>query len=340
MITTARIKADLQPTGLDWISAFRSDGLRKILDGSETGDGRTRIDALIADDVVEVISDHPPRERIMVCLNERLMSERSRKREVLLSKSEQALEGIARSVRYGKTVGTTRIARRVGAEVNRWKMAKLFEIDIGERHLTWARLNEKIAAEAKLDGSYAIRTNLDEIESHQTVAAYKSLSQVEWAFRLAKSVLNVRPIYVYSAEHVRAHVFLCMLAHYVQWHMRQRLAPLLFEDDNPDAAKAQRQSPVGKAQVSESAKSKSALKKQPTVIRYTVCRRCWMTYRRCRSIRFRCQAKLRRRYRCWRSRHRFRSGRWNCLALIRTNMYPVHEPVEIGNFGRIFQKYK
>ena len=137
MITTARIKADLQPARLDWISTLRSDGLRKILDGSETGDGRSRIDALIADDVVEVTSDHFPGERTMVCLNERLRSERRRKREALLSKTEQVPESIARSVRYGKTVSTTRIARRVGAEVNRWKMAKHFQIDISERHLTW-----------------------------------------------------------------------------------------------------------------------------------------------------------------------------------------------------------
>lgn len=121
MITTARIKADLQPAGLDWISALRSDSLRKILDGSETDDGRTRIDALIADDVVGVTSDHFPGERIMVCLNERLRSERSRKRKALLLKTEQALESIARSVRYGKMVVTTTTARRVGAEVNRWK---------------------------------------------------------------------------------------------------------------------------------------------------------------------------------------------------------------------------
>lgn len=140
-------------------------------------------------------------------------------------------------------------------------MVKHFEIDMSGRHLRWVRLDENIAAEASLDGIYAIRTNLDEIESHQAVAAYKSLSQVEWAFRSAKSVLNVRPMYVYSADHVRAHVDLCMLAYYVQLYMRQQLAPLLFEDDNPEAARARRQSPVGKVQVSGSAKSKSALKK-------------------------------------------------------------------------------
>lgn len=261
MITSARIREDLQPSGLDWISALRTDGLRKILDVSDSGDGRTRMDALAADDAVELRSDHFPGEKIMVCLNERLRSQRARNRQALLSKTEQALETIARSVRYGKTVGRAEIARRVGAQVNRWKVAKHFEIHIADRQLSWKRLEEKIAAEASLDGVYAIRTSLGEIDGHQAVAAYKSLSRVERAFRSAKSLLNVRPIYVYSADHVRAHVFLCMLAYYVQWHMRQRLAPLLFEDDDPAGAAAQRRSPVAKAEVSESAKSKSASKK-------------------------------------------------------------------------------
>ena len=266
MITTARIKQDLKPAGLDWISALRTDGLRKILDMSETGDGeeegngRTRIDSLKPDGIVEVSSDEFPGETIMVCLNARLRSERARKREALLLKTEQALEAIARSARLGNIVGKTTIARKVGAEVNRWKMAKHFEIHITEKRLRWKRLEEKIAAEASLDGIYAIRTSVKDIGAHAAVCAYKSLCRVERAFRSTKSVLNVRPIYVYSAGHAKAHVFLCMLAYYVEWHMRRKLAPLLFEDDDPQPVEDRRPSPVAKAEVSESAKTKSALK--------------------------------------------------------------------------------
>ena len=260
MLTTARIKADLMPAGLDWISALRNDALRKILAIADQNDGRMKLDALEPDGVVELTSEAFPGETIMVCLNARLQGERARKRAALLSKTEASLEAIAASVRRGSFSGQTNIARKVGAEVNRWKMAKHFEIHITEQGLRWERLDEQIAAEASLDGIYAIRTSVKDIGAHAAVAAYKSLSRVERAFRSTKSVLNVRPIYVYSADHVKAHVFLCMLAYYVEWHMRQRLAPLLFEDDDREAAQAQRSSPVAKAEVSESAKAKAASK--------------------------------------------------------------------------------
>ena len=129
--------------------------------------------------------------------------------------------------------------------------------------MSWVRRHEKIAAEARFDGVYVIRTSLEDIEPDAAVAAYKSLSAVERAFRTAKSHLKVRPVYVYSEDHVRSHVFLCMLAYYVQWHMRQRLAPLLFDDDDRSAARAGRKTPVEKAGVSPSAKRKTDTKRTP-----------------------------------------------------------------------------
>ena len=142
-------------------------------------------------------------------------------------------------------------------------MEKHFQITVTDDKLEWARDEDKITAEALLDGIYIVRTSLpaEAISPDEAVLAYKSLSKVERAFRFMKqSRLQVRPIYVYSADHVRAHVFLCMLAYYLEWHLRKRLAPMLFEDDDPEGATAQRETPVQKAEVSERAKHKAASK--------------------------------------------------------------------------------
>ncbi len=261
MITSARIRADLQPAGLDWISALRTNGLRKLLKRSADDDGDgLAVDALEPDSVTPVVSGAFPGETILVCLNARLREERGRKRQELLERTEDALRQIEQSVRRGTLSGEVGIARRVGAEINRWKMAKHFDISITDRQISWRRLDGQIADEARLDGVYAIRTSVTDLEANAAVQAYKSLSQVERAFRTAKSHLDVRPIHVYSAEHVRAHVFLCMLAYHVEWHMRQRLAPLLFDDDDREAARAARKSPVARAEVSDRAKRKAASK--------------------------------------------------------------------------------
>ncbi len=257
MITNVRIREDLKPAGLDWVSALTARGLRKLLKVSVNGGECEAVHGLKPDGVVQVTSDEFPGETMMVCLNVRLREERRRKREALLDQTEQRLEKIAESVRRGTLVGAVRIAKRVGAEINRWKMAKHFDIDITDHKLSWRRLHDKIQAEAQLDGVYAVRTSVPDMAPDAAVAAYKSLSHVERAFRATKSQLKVRPVYVYSADHVRAHVFLCMLAYHVQWQMRQKLAPMLFEDDDRDAAQKARQSPVAKAKVSERARQKA-----------------------------------------------------------------------------------
>ena len=257
MITTARIRGDLEPAGLAWISALKAADLRRL--------ARTVLapDALVPDAVAEITSPDFPRERLMVCLNPRLCEERRRKRADLLEATEQILESIAAAVRAGTLAGTVEISRRVGREANRYKVEKHFAIAVAERSLTWRRRQKKIDDEARFDGIYVVRTSLEDIEPAAAVEAYKSLSTVERAFRSAKSDLRLRPVYVYSEDHVRGHVFLCMLSYYVEWHMRRRLAPLLFEDDNRPAARASRTTPVEKAKASPAARRKAATKQTP-----------------------------------------------------------------------------
>ena len=270
MITTARIRHDLEPAGLDWISALKAVDLRKLArtPAKKPGDKKPPQPALapetpVPDAVAEIHSPDFPGERLMVCLNPRLREERRRKREELLAATEETLERIAASVRAGTLSGKAEIGRRVGREANRRKVEKHFEITIGDSSMSWARRQEKIAAEARFDGIYVVRTSLGEIEPEAAVSAYKSLSMVERAFRIVKSGLRVRPVCVYTEDHVRGHVFLCLLACYVEWHMRRRLAPLLFEDDDRPAAEARRNTPVEKARVSPGAKRKADTKRTP-----------------------------------------------------------------------------
>ena len=206
----------------------------------------------------------------MVCLNPRLRAERGHKREAPLKATEAALEEIANIVRQprSKLRGRDRINRRVGREANRrGEVEKHFQITVSDDKLEWARDEGEIAAEARLDGIYIVRTSLpaETISPDEAVLAYKSLSRDERAFRFLKqSRLQVRPIYGYSADHVRAHVFLCMLAYYLECHLGKRLAPLLFEDGDREGATAQRKTPVQKAEVSERAKRKSATRTTET----------------------------------------------------------------------------
>ena len=264
MITTARIREDLEPAGLDWISALKTSDVRKLAGGPKTDKGPPLSpEALVDDAVAEIRSPDFPGERLMVCLNPRLREERRRKREALLEATERILERIAAMVRGGTLAGKARIGRRVGREANRRKVEKHFEITIDDTSLVWQRRHRKIADEARFDGIYVIRTSLPDIKADTAVLAYKSLATVERAFRTARSDLSVRPIFVYSEDHVRAHVFLCMLAYYIEWHMRRRLAPLLFEDDDRLAAHAERTTPVEPARVSHAAREKARTKRTP-----------------------------------------------------------------------------
>ena len=268
MITTARIREELEPATLDWISALKATDIRKLLrqQGADGGEPAPLCpEALVPDQVAEIVSPEFPGERLLVCLNPRLREQRARKREALLEATEEILETISQGLgRPGAPHrGRDWINRRVGREANRRKVEKHFQITVTDEALTWSRNQEKIAAEARLDGLYVIRTSLDAatMGPGKVVEAYKSLSRVEQAFRSLKTTrLQVRPVYVYNADRVRAHLFLCMLAYYVEWHLRRRLAPLLFEDDDRQQARAKRTSPVQPAQISDRAKAKADTK--------------------------------------------------------------------------------
>ena len=269
MLTTARIRRDLEPAGLDWISALRTGDIRKLLKAAGPGvPAPLEPEALVPDAVAEITGPDFPGERLMVCLNPRLREERRRKREELLEATEKTLAAIAAAAARRKPGPANRdqAMKALGRQANRRKVEKHFEIAVTDDGVSWSRREERIAEEARLDGIYVIRTSLESasLGAEAAVEAYKSLASVECAFLVMKaSRLRIRPVHVYSEDHVRAHVFLCMLAYHVEWHMRRRLAPILFEDDDREGARAQRSSPVEKAEVSESAKAKADTKRTP-----------------------------------------------------------------------------
>ena len=262
MLTEARIREEVEPAGLDWISALRGPAIRALVES-----GAVQLSLFDERDLVEVTSDAYPGERLMVCRNPLLAEERARKRAALLDATEAVLAPIAVATRREKRRlrGESKIGARVGKVIGRYKMAKHFEWSIDEKGgLTYRRNASSIAAEAALDGLYVVRTSVPETEldAHGSVRAYKRLSTVERAFRSLKTVdLKVRPVFHRSAERVRAHVLLCMLAYYVEWHMRQQLRPMLFDDEDREGAEAVRTSIVAPAQVSEAAQAKARSKR-------------------------------------------------------------------------------
>ena len=258
MITQARIDEDLRPAGLDWITALRAPALKELVGG-----GHLQMSLFDQRDMAAITSPDFPGERLIVCRNPDLARERARKREDLLAATERDLAKITASVtrKTRPLRGAAEIGMAVGAVLDKHKMAKHFELTIADDRFAFARKRDEIAQEAALDGLYAVRTSLPEqtLADETAVKTYKSLSMVERAFRCLKTVdLHVRPIYHWLTERVRAHVFLCMLAYYVEWHMRARLAPMLYDDDDKEAAEALRDSPVAKAQRSPAALAKSA----------------------------------------------------------------------------------
>ena len=259
MITEARISADIKAAGLDWITALRGPAIKELLNS-----GLIQLTLFDTRDMAAITSPDFPGERLVVCRNADLAAERARKREELLVATETDLAAIkARVERKRKPLrGTAAIALEVGAVFNTHKMRKHFDLTITDDAFNFARKSAEIAAEAATDGLYVVRTSLAEatLGDADTVRSYKSLSLVERAFRCIKTVdLHVRPVYHWLEGRVRAHVFLCMLAYYLEWHMRQRLAPMLFDDADPDEAEARRRSVVAPAQ-----RSKTAIKKQTT----------------------------------------------------------------------------
>ena len=261
MLTEARIREEVSPAGLDWIGALRSSAIRALVES-----GAVQMSLFDETDLIEVRSDAYPGERLMVCRNPQLAKERSRKREDLLQATEKLLDPIVAATKREKNrlKGQDKIALRVGKVIGKYKMAKHFVLAIKDQSFGYRRDAESIAREAALDGLYVVRTSLpaSELDAQGTVRAYKRLSAVERAFRSLKTVdLKVRPVFHYTAGRVRAHVLLCMLAYYVEWHMRGWLKPLLFDDEDPAAAEAARASPVAPAKVSESAQRKAQSKR-------------------------------------------------------------------------------
>jgi len=257
MITEARIEEVLKPAGLDWITTLRAPAIRSLAEA-----GSLQLSLFDERDLATITSLDYPGERLVACRNPLLADERARKREDLLVATEKKLAAIAARVHRAKKPlrGKDKIALAIGRVIDKYKMAKHFDLNITDDRFTFARNTAKIGAEAALDGVYVVRTTVSEavLDQTATVTAYKQLSTAERAFRSLKTVdIEVRPIYHRRADRVRAHVFLCMLAYYVEWHMRQKLKSILFDDHDKAAADAARPSVVAKAERSEAARRKA-----------------------------------------------------------------------------------
>jgi len=262
MLTSARIREDLQPQeGIQWISALKSVQIQKLVQG-----GQLQLSLFDQQDLAEIQHPSYPGERLVACHNPLLAEERSRKRNELLEATQKQLQKIVAATQRKKRPlrGRKEIGLAVGKILGRYKMGKHFRLFIEEDGFRWERQPNSIAREAALDGIYVIRTSVprETLNSEQVVGHYKRLAEVERAFRSLKSVdLKIRPIYHHLADRVKAHVFLCMLSYYVVWHMRLALAPMLFDEDDPEAAASARNSIVGPAERSPKAKSKEVLKR-------------------------------------------------------------------------------
>jgi len=262
MITSARIEEELKPAGLDWITALRAPAIQALA----AEGGPLQLSLFDQRDLAEITSPDYPGERLAVCRNPALAAERRRKRHDLLDATERELARIQERLRRPRQPlrGAAAIGQAVGAVLGRRKVAKHFRITITDTDLSFARDEAAIASEAALDGFYVLRTSVPAaaLDAPAVVRAYKSLAQVERAFRSLKTVdLEVRPIFHWAAPRVRAHVFLCLLAYHLEWHLRQALAPLLFDDHDRQAAEARRPSPVAKAEPSPAAQRKAATKR-------------------------------------------------------------------------------
>jgi hypothetical protein len=259
MITKARIRDDLRPAQLDWVTALRGPAIKALMT-----EGAIQPTLFDDTDMAEITSPDYPGERLIACYNPFLAADRARKRGELLAATDAELEKIAAATRRARRPlrGTDKIALAVGKVINAKKVAKHFTTDITGDGLSWQRDENKIAEEAALDGIYVIRTSLppDVLGTGSAVESYKALENVERVFRGLNTDLLIRPIRHRLAGRVRAHVLTRLLAYYVTWHMQHQLAPMLFKDDDPAAARAARPSPVAPARRSPSALAKDATK--------------------------------------------------------------------------------
>jgi hypothetical protein len=259
MLTKARIEDDLRPAHLDWVTALRGPAIRALM-----ASGAIQPSLFDHQDMAEITHPDYPGERLIACYNPFLATERPRKRAELLAATEAELEKIAAATRRARRPlrGKDNIALAAGKVINKKKVAKHFILDITGDSLSWRRDEQKIAAEAALDGIYVIRTSLpaDVLGTSAAVDSYKALENVERVFRGLNTDLLIRPIRHRLADRVRAHVLIRLLAYYVTWHMQQQLAPVLFKDDDPATGRAARTSPVAPAQRSPAALAKAATK--------------------------------------------------------------------------------
>jgi len=262
MLTAARLREDVRPAHLDWITALRAPQVKALVRG-----GDLQLTLFDVQDLAEITSPEFPGERLVACKNPFLEAERARKRESLLAATEADLAKIAAACARARAPlrGKDKIAVRVDRALRRRKVAKHFTTEITDNGFSCARDQDSIDAEAKLDGIYVLRTSVhtSDLGSGEIVSSYKALAQVERAFRALNTDLDIRPIRHRTAERVRAHVFLRMLSYYITWHMQARLASLLFTDDDKPAASAARPSPVAPAVRSPRALAKAATKQTP-----------------------------------------------------------------------------
>ena len=260
MLTSARIRDELRPAHLDWITALRAPQINTLVEADAL-----QLSLFDEQDLFEITHPDYPGERLVCCRNPALAEQRTRKRDDLLAATEKELAPIAAATQRDKRPlrGRDTIALRVGKVINKFKMAKHFSITITEDSFTFTRNQHDIAAEAALDGIYVLRTNLPAhtLDHDDVVLRYKGLEDVERFFRALNSELDVRPIRHRLADRVRAHMFLRMLSYYISWHMKQALAPILFYDNDKPAAAAKRTDPVAPAERSDAALAKAARKR-------------------------------------------------------------------------------
>ena len=260
MLTNARIRDELRPAHLDWLSALRAPQIKTLLE-----DGALQLSLFDEQNLVEIDSPDFPGERLVCCHNPVLAEDRARTRQELLAATDKELDKIAAATRREKRPlrGRDTIALRVGKVIGHYNMAKHFTIEITDEAFTFTRNTETIAAEAALDGIYVLRTSLpaDTLPAEDVVLRYKGLEDVERFFRTLNSELDVRPIRHRLADRVRAHMFLRMLSYYLSWHMKHALAPILFYDNDKPGAAAKRANPVAAAQRSDQALTKAARKR-------------------------------------------------------------------------------
>ena len=260
LLTETQIERLREHPGLGWISALRSPAIRKLVAG-----GHLQLSLFDQQNLAEITSPDYPGEQLIACHNPLLAEQRRRKRQELLAATEKELERIAAEVKRRRRTPLTadQIGVKVGRVLNRYKVGKHFETEMADGVFAWSRREESIQREADLDGLYVIRSSekKESLSAADTVRSYKSLAQVERVFRCLKGVdLRVRPIFHRTSERVRAHIFLCLLAYYVEWQMRRALAPLLFEDEQLEAERWRRDA-VAPAQPSAAAKKKKALRR-------------------------------------------------------------------------------